>query len=299
MPNLALIPALAKTLLAIAWADGELHPEEEATLKEVVGRLPTMSAKEWAIIELYLVTPITEDERAELIQHTCYRIHTTADKALALEAIDAMLRADDSVQPAEEAVARDVRAAIAAVDVSPLGMLRRSIGGAFQGTPRREQGLALWQTNPVAYLLRAQNQAHTGDTDEAAVEVAALAAGIMAQVVRVTPATADTERPVLIHALMTDWHMPQPLAEQIANTALAVTHRHVDFYRISRELAQRTSEAQRIALLDTLFSIANAADQVAPSEIDEIRVIAERLGLTRQQFITAKLKIPAVDRSGL
>jgi uncharacterized tellurite resistance protein B-like protein len=73
----------------------------------------------------------------------------------------------------------------------------------------------------------------------------------------------------------------------------------VDYHRISRELTPRSSEAQRTALLDTLFTIANAADQVAPGEIDEIRVIAERLNLTRQQFIAAKLKIPAADRGGL
>ena len=299
MPNVALIPALAKTLIAIAWADGELHPEEETTLKEVLGLLPTMAAQEWAAIEMYLVLPITPDEREELVQNTRRHIRSAADKALALQAVDSMLHADGAVQPGEEAVARAVHDAIAAVDVSALGILGRVLGGAVGGRPGREAAFELWRTNPVAYFVRAQHQPTAAGLEDAAMELAALAAGIMAQIVRVTPATDEAERPVLVQALMADWNMSPAQAEELANAALAVSHRSVDFHRISRELARRTSEAQRLDLLDTLFAIANAADRVAPGEIDEIRVVAERLNLTRQQFIAAKLKISAADRGGL
>jgi uncharacterized tellurite resistance protein B-like protein len=134
------------------------------------------------------------------------------------------------------------------------------------------------------------------------VEVAALAGGIMAQVARLSgpsSAGAAVERPIILRALQDDWQAAPALAETLADAALDITRRNVDYHRISRELTPRSSEAQRTALLDTLFAIANAADQVAPGEIDEIRVIAERLNLTRQQFIAAKLKIPAADRGGL
>ena len=50
---------------------------------------------------------------------------------------------------------------------------------------------------------------------------------------------------------------------------------------------------------DTLFAIANVADNVAPDEIDEIRIIADRLNLTRAQFVAAKLKVPSAQRGGL
>ena len=296
MANVALIPALAKTLLAIAWADGELHREEETTIKEVVGLLPTLSAQEWAVIELYLVSPILADERAELLQNLLQHIRSAADKALALEAVDGMLLADGAVQPGEEAVARAVRDAIAATDVSPLGLLRRVVGGALQRVPQRERGLELWRSNPLYYLFQLHQPQPVAD---AAVEIAALAAAIMAQVVRVTSGTAAAERPILVAALQATWQLTPSQAEQLADAALAVLRRNLDFHRISRELVRRTTEEQRVALLDTLFAIANAADRVAPNEIDEIRIIAERLNLTRQQFVAAKLKIPAGDRGGL
>lgn len=297
MANVAIPRALAKTLLAIAWADNELHLEEEATIKEVISLLPSLSAQEWAMIELYFVVPVRENERDELVQQLIAVIRSAADKRIALEAIDAMIAADGLVQPAEEAVAQHIRTLVAGLDVSPLGNMGRMFGGVGRQIPRREREFELWRTNPVLYVLT--NQTDTASADRRVLEVAALAAGIMAQVVRVTPATADQERPVLQQALTTDWALPAPVAERMAEAAVRLTHRNIDYHRISRELVPRTTEQQRGALLDTLFTIANAAEQVSPNEIDEIRIIAERLQLTRQQFIAAKLKIPATQRGGL
>lgn len=297
MANVGLPPALAKTLLAIAWADHDLHPEEETTIKEVISLLPSLSAKEWALIELYFVAPIGEEERAELLQQLVSFIRSAADKRLALEAIDSMINADGLVQANEEAVAQQIRAAITMIDVTPLGVMGRRLSNMVRSVPRRERELELWRTNPVLYVLR--TRADTSDLGDTAVEIAALASAIMAQVARVASAAADQERPVIADALMNDWQIPQHIAERMAEEAIGLTHRTIDYHRISRELVPRTDERQRLALLDTLFAIANAAEHVSPNEIDEIRIIAERLQLTRQQFIAAKLKIPAAQRGGL
>jgi uncharacterized tellurite resistance protein B-like protein len=293
MANNALIPELAKLLLAIAWADGSLHPEEEQTLKEVIGLLPMLTAAEWAAIELYLLTPITADERAQLLSNVQALMRSPNDKQIALQAIDAMVQADGTMPADEAAVAQSVRDALASVDVSVLGLLRSIVA---RTTPtQRERLLPLWQTNPVLYLVRAKGVTAGDDP----MEVAALAAAIMAQVVRVTPATAEQERPVLVEALATDWGRSPAEAEQLADAALELLTRSVDFQRIARELARRSTEAQRAALLDTLFTVANAADNVSPREIDEIRVITDRLNLVQHQFIAAKRKIPAAERGGL
>jgi uncharacterized tellurite resistance protein B-like protein len=299
MPNVALIPALAKTLIAIAWADGEIHPEEETTLKEVLGLLPPMSAQAWAVIELYLAVPVLPAERAELIAHASAHIRTVADKALALESVDNIIQADGVVHDEEDAVAHEVRDAFAAVDVSLFAQLGRGIAGVFQPRPSREANLELWRANPIAYYLRALDNNSDADTDRPEVAVAALAAGIMAQVVRITPTSAERERPVLVAALQADWGVSPAQAAQIADAALVLSRRDIDYHRLSRELVARTEEAQRVRLLDTLFTIANTADRVSADEIDAIRVIGNRLNLTHQQFIAAKLKIAPEDRRGL
>lgn len=99
MANTALIPELAKLLLAIAWADGTLHPEEEQTVKEVVGLLPSPTAGEWAAIELYLLTPVTPTERAQLVHNVQTLIRSRNDKRIALDATDAMAQADGGADP--------------------------------------------------------------------------------------------------------------------------------------------------------------------------------------------------------
>jgi len=296
MANVALVPALAKVLLSIAWADDELHPEEETTIKEVIGLLPNLSAREWAAVELYMVAPIGPAEREELLRNLLLTIRGADDRRIALEAVDALIDADGMITPGEEESARAVRTALAALDVSPLGAMGRALGGAFRGTPGRERNLELWRANPVLYVLQASGRT---PTDDPQLVLACLAAGIMAQVVRISSADAAAERPVLMHALIDNWNLDPQTAGLTADAALALARRNIDYHRISRELVPRTSEAQRVALLDTLFAIANAADQVAPSEIDEIRVIAERLQLHREQFIAAKLKIPSAQRGGL
>ena len=297
MANTALIPALAKTLIAIAWADGDIHREEETTLKEVLGLLPSMSAQEWAVIELYLVFPIGADERGELIAQAVAQIRGPSDKAAALEAVAAMVHADGVVTPGEIEVAQEVRAAFAAVDVGALASMGRAIGALLQRRAGREAGLELWRTNPVAYYLQAGPDG-PASTVRPEVAVAALAAGIMAQVVRVSPSDAEREQPVLVAALSRDWRVDESQAEHIAAAALAVTRRDVDYHRVSRELVARTDEAQRVRLLDTLFTITNVVDRVSQEELDLIRVVANRLQLTQQQFIAAKLKIAPEDRGG-
>lgn len=296
MANVALVPALAKVLLSIAWADDELHPEEEATIKEVIGLLPNVSAGEWATIELYMVAPVGPAEREELLRNLLLTIRGADDRRIALEAVDALIAADGTIAPGEDESARAARTSLAALDVSVLGVMGRAVGGTFRATPGRERGLELWRSNPVLYALQASGKAAAGDPQLA---LAALAAGIMAQVVRISSASAAGDRPVLVRALAGSWGLDERTAEYTADAAISLTRRNVDYHRISRELVPRTSAAQRADLLDTLFAIANAAENVAPSEIDEIRVIAERLQLHREQFIAAKLKIPSVDRGGL
>jgi uncharacterized tellurite resistance protein B-like protein len=299
MANFPLIPALAKTLIAIAWADGDLHVEEETTLKEVLGLLPPMTAQDWGALEMYLVFPITPEEREELLKHLKSEIRTAADKQLALEAVDGMLRADGVIEPGEEGVARHIRAAISAVDTSPLGVRVRRLGGTSKSKPSREQALELWRVNPVAFVLRMQHQSAPSATGNDPMTIAALAAGIMTQVAYASPAGLDAERLVMSQALAADWRVSPAQAEVVVDAALIVARREIDVFRLSSELVERTSEDQRIRLLDNLFAIANAAEHVAQSEIDEIGVIAKRLNLSSQYFIDAKLKIAPEDRRGL
>ena len=64
----------------------------------------------------------------------------------------------------------------------------------------------------------------------------------------------------------------------------------IDYYRITREFFNHTSEAEREQFLDVLFAIAAADDGVSHQESENIRRISVSLNLAQRQFMTAKTK---------
>ena len=62
---------LAKVLIAAAWADGEITVEEQNCLKDIIFHLTDtgtpLSGQEWALLEMYMDSPIVANERARLV----------------------------------------------------------------------------------------------------------------------------------------------------------------------------------------------------------------------------------------
>jgi hypothetical protein len=76
MSDRTLILALAKVIIAAAWADGQVTLEETNSLKDLLFRLPRssrkhgrrISAREWAALEIYMESPIDGTERDRLVE---------------------------------------------------------------------------------------------------------------------------------------------------------------------------------------------------------------------------------------
>ena len=77
-----LIYALAKVIIAAAWADGEIAHDEINSLKDLLFRLPNLEARDWATLEIYTDSPIDADERARLVEELITAMATRADKKL-------------------------------------------------------------------------------------------------------------------------------------------------------------------------------------------------------------------------
>jgi uncharacterized tellurite resistance protein B-like protein len=82
----------------------------------------------------------------------------------------------------------------------------------------------------------------------------------------------------------------------VAEVAISAVSKDLDYYRLSREFFQATSEEERIHFLDTLFAVASADGKVTHDEMEEIRLVANVLKLTHKQYIEAKLKISREQR---
>ena len=70
----------------------------------------------------------------------------------------------------------------------------------------------------------------------------------------------------------------------------------MDYFRLTRQFFECTTEEERLRFLDVLFGITAADGGATFEEIEEIRSISNVLKLTHQQFIDAKLKSARVTR---
>ncbi len=296
MSRQSLILALAKVLVAAAWADGDLDHEEVNSMKDLLWRLPQLTARQWASLQIYLEAPIDEAERARLVAELQTALRSPQDRALALGTLDEMLHADGEVTEEEERVAAEIREAIEAVDV---GLFSRLVKGMTQrrteataGAPNREDYLDDFIQNKVYYGVRRRLALGEGelDGDEAVLRTLSLAGGMMAQVARVNPDVTDDQVATMVDALQRHWHLTEEEAAFVAGVAVSETATLLDRYRLARRFAEASSQEERAEFLEVLFAVAAADGDLSHEETEEIREISYWLKLSHRDFIEAKLK---------
>lgn len=302
MSNEDLIMTLARVLIAAAWADGETTHEEINSMKDLLFRLPDLTALQWASLQMYIEDPVGEAERARLVADLQDAIRAPEERELALQALNELVHADGEVSDEEELAVTEIRDAIASADVGVLGRLVKGMTGrrsrAVANAPNREDYFDDYVKNKVYYGL--ERRAGRGeielDLPEQELRALSLAGGVMAQVARVNPQVDDAEVDTMVAALERHWHLPREQAAFVTEVAISETASLMDPYRLSRQFAGVCSPEERAEFLDVLFAVAVADGEASYDEIEEIRTIAQTLRLSHKEFIDAKLKIPRDQR---
>ncbi len=294
--------ALAKVLIAAAWADGDLARDEVNSLKQLLAELGqtgghgdmALTMQDWAELDIYLYSPVGPEERRRLVEELAALMRGPRDKALALSALHQLLSADRVTTDAERAVADEIRAALERADAGPLAalgrLLRRGLRPQAAG-PNREQYLDEFLTNRVYYAVRvrlgrAPEEGLGIPADEA--RKLALAGGILAQVARVEAGVDEAERERIVHALEQGWGLARDRAELVAEAAIAESEASLDPYILTYEFAQRTTVEERVRFLDALFAVAAADGAISSEESAEISRIASSIRLEQRHFVAAK-----------
>jgi uncharacterized tellurite resistance protein B-like protein len=297
MSNEHLILALAKVLIAAAWADGELTHEEVNSMKDLLYHLPRVSARQWASLQMYLEAPVDEAERARLVEDLRDAIRSPEDRDLALQTLDEMLWADGEVTKEEKRVVAEIKSAVESVDI---GLLSRLVKGmtarraqAVADAPNREDYFDDFVKNKVYYGIRRRLDLGKAELNvgEDVLRTLSLAGGVMAQVARVNPEVTDAEVAAMVDALQTYWHLEPDQAAFVAGVAVSETASLLDRYRLARRFADACGYRERAEFLEVLFAVAAADGKATVDEIEEIRAIAQSLKLSHEDFIEAKLKV--------
>lgn len=303
MPRSSVIKTLAKVMIATAWVDGGISNEELNSLKDVLFQLPEMTASDWAELEIYLDSPIGEAERTRLVADLQDVLQNSNDKAMALSAIDAMVKADGKLTEKEIAVAQEVKSVIQEANVGVFGRLgsllvdRRT--ETFANAPNRELYLDDYEKNKIFYSIsrRLELDENSIAIPEKELRKLSLAGGLMARVAYVDREVNEDEFDSMVAAIQKHWGLSDVEAALVAEVAVSEISKELDYYRLSRGFFEKTTEQERVHFLDALFMVANGDGYVSNLETEEIRTISKVLKLTHKQFIDAKLKIPSEQRA--
>jgi uncharacterized tellurite resistance protein B-like protein len=306
VPRSDAVMALAKVMIAAAWADGAVSNDEMNSLKDLLFQLPEMTASDWAELDIYIESPVGEAERARLVADLQASLKSSRDKEMALTMIDELVEADGEVSTDELANVEEIKAAIKEANVGVLGGMSRVLGSsinrrsrAVANAPNRELYMEDYVKNKVFYSLsrRLEMEETEIDIPEKELRRLSLAGGLMARVAYVDHEVQEGEFDTMVSAIKNNWQLSDIEAALVAESAVSTITQGLDYYRLSRRFFESTTEDERVRFMDALFAVADADGRVSYEEIEEIRTIATVLKLTHKQFIDAKLKIPRARRA--
>lgn len=295
---------LAKVMIAFAWVDGRLENAEINALKDIIFSIGELTGEEWAALDIYMDSPVGEDEREGLLADLLDRIGSRADKSKVLNALEKLVRADGLVSSDERTALDTLRDAVESRTTGLAGALARLIPAGLRGqqmrrreTVSREDELATFLRNRVLYDFQ-KDQAAQGMSDSTLRKVCA-AAGLLGKVAVTDEEFSPEEKKALADILSTEWELPRTAATALADIAQRRAARGLDYACVARDFFEETTSEERKQFISCLFRLANAFGKTSYEEIEAIRGISLALKVPHSDFIEAKLTIPRTDRKGL
>lgn len=305
MASRPVVVNLGHALIAAAWADGELSPEELQSLKDLLFALPGLRPEHWSELERRADIPVSTQERERITESLSRSIANEDERALVLGALDALLRADAPFGESERSALQSIQNAIRAENRS----LWEDLKGLFQNPLARRGEAALTAFRPqnrsadlhqavfgeVGARLDALGAPPELDGDE--LKRLCLAGGLMAHIAHVDRTIDEGERKVMAAALVDGWQLHATTARAVVDVVIIHSGGNLDLHRALREFFELTSESERVAFLDVLFAVAAGDGMVSSEELEEIRLISLGLKLSNVHYIAAKTRVPASQRA--
>jgi uncharacterized tellurite resistance protein B-like protein len=308
MARSATLLALTKVLIAYAWEDGEVTPDEMNLLKDITFRLPEITRLDWRDLNLYWSTPVRQNQLMILAEDLMNELQTDGQKEAARAMLTAMVNADGTVTSRETALLRDITRKIDRNDPSLVDSLGELLQSAL---PRRAENIAD-APNRVDYLddLMQNRVFHNlknryGDQleerlglDDYELRKLGLAGALMGRVAYADYIVDERELDKMAQILQKDWSLHEEHAAVVVDFAADAAGDALDYFRVAREFFEATSYQERVDLLDVLFDIARAHEGISPEEAAEIERIGAALKIENVDFDAARERAIRLEGHG-
>ncbi|UCG49669.1 MAG: TerB family tellurite resistance protein [Phycisphaerales bacterium] len=308
MADTKFIMDLAKLVVAAAWADGELQNEEINALKDLLFNLENVTGRQWAELEIYMDSPVNEQETDRLLSRVLEQVNSEQDKQLVIRTLKNLFEADGVVSSEEQALLDRIEKGLSQAGAPIMARLSKMLRGTlskrsvkYESAEQRDARIDDYIKNTIYYELRSQSRLKGLQIDlpEQKLRKLCFAGGLLARIAALDEEISEEEKQGIRHVLMTEWDLSGPEAEIVQQVSCERTLRGLDYFRLARGFFESTSLDERKNFLKCLFKIANASNKTSYDEIEEIRKIANSLKLSHRDFIEAKLTIPDEDRQVL
>jgi tellurite resistance protein len=255
-------------LAALAWADGQVSPEEAAQLRRLAEEVE-LTSQEASELESLLATPVPLD-RFEALVGELRRTHPTVeDRRTMLERAARMVRADGRIDPEEER-----RLAVLRTLLEPGGE------GSFFGRVR-----AFVRGTRTAEAVRSSHAAATlSREEEERLQIGGMLVGRI-----LVPGTASGSAVVPPVILQQAGYSAGEAGAMLAGMQ-RIGGREVDRQRLCAEFNRLSGEADRLRLLRGLFVLVRSQGGLSAAAEQEIRLISNYLWIDAEEFHRVRLE---------
>jgi uncharacterized tellurite resistance protein B-like protein len=117
------------------------------------------------------------------------------------------------------------------------------------------------------------------------------AIALMVEIIAVDYQQKAAEEQALLAILQREFDIDKTAATALVNQAEQARVEATDYYRFTAEINQRYSAEQKIALIESLWRLAWADEEIHQLEEHVIRRLASLLHVSHKDFIAAKLRV--------
>jgi uncharacterized tellurite resistance protein B-like protein len=289
--------AFLKTLIAAAWADGELGNQEIRTLSYYLQRFQITDA-EYQELQPLLETPVRLEQARAVLDEQLALLATPEERRTLMAAVEDLLVVDDHLKPEETAFLQNLRELTRHVPTAQLFISRLKALWSSTPSPRgttlsrtvdrflQKRLLEYFRSRIAVARARAGLSVRDEVSDSDLYRVV-IWAGLLNHVAIADRSLCPAEQDQLLDLLSVSGEVPRPDLEVIASAFSDGSLDGIDLPVLVRELTQTGTAEDNAVLLDGLFLVAAADGAIHDRELRVIRQIAESAGFSESSFLAA------------